>query len=29
MLNIFVHACDISNPLLNFDIYMNWSFLLA
>jgi cAMP-specific phosphodiesterase 4 len=29
MLNIFVHACDISNPLLNFESYMNWSFLLA
>jgi len=24
-----VHACDIGNPLLPFDTYMNWSYLLA
>lgn len=29
ILNILVHACDISNPCLEWDAYMKWSFLLA
>lgn len=28
MENVF-HACDIGNPALEFDNYMNWSILLA
>ncbi|CAD8075264.1 unnamed protein product [Paramecium sonneborni] len=29
ILNIMVHACDISNPTMKFDNYMNWSYLLT
>ncbi|CAD8062710.1 unnamed protein product [Paramecium primaurelia] len=29
ILNVLVHACDISNPCLEWDAYMKWSFLLA
>lgn len=29
ILNIMVHACDISNPAMSFDVYMNWSYLLT
>ncbi|CAD8074158.1 unnamed protein product [Paramecium sonneborni] len=29
ILNILVHGCDISNPCLEWDSYMKWSFLLA
>lgn len=29
LLNALVHACDISNPCLEWDSYMKWSFLLS
>ncbi|KAM3132543.1 hypothetical protein pb186bvf_015356 [Paramecium bursaria] len=29
ILNIMVHACDISNPCMGFQNYMNWSYLLS
>lgn len=29
ILNIMVHACDISNPTMRFENYMNWSYLLT
>ncbi|CAK79391.1 unnamed protein product (macronuclear) [Paramecium tetraurelia] len=29
ILNIMVHACDISNPTMKFNNYMNWSYLLT
>lgn len=27
--NIMVHACDIGNPCLEFNNYMNWAYLLT
>lgn len=29
ILNILTHACDIGNPCLTFNNYMNWSMLLS
>lgn len=29
VMNTMVHACDIGNPCLKFENYMNWSYLVT
>ena len=26
---MIIHACDLSNPTLKFDDYMNWAYLIT
>ena len=28
-MNALIHACDIGNPCLKFESYMNWSYLVT
>ena len=29
VMNALIHACDIGNPCLKFESYMNWSYLVT